>query len=95
MTLASVQPPRPLVDRVAPRQVRLTWREIDVLRELLNDGPDNKILGKRLYLAEDTIKTHIRKILSKSRVSNRTALTVAVLRHQIIVVDPRRCAVLF
>lgn len=73
----------------------VTWREIDVIRLLLVDGSDNKSIGKQLYLSEDTVKTHLRKILTKVQVANRTALAVAILRHQVVLVDPHRRAVLY
>lgn len=88
MTLASVP-------RIEPRLVPLTRREIDVLRELLEDGAENKIIGKRLYLTEDTIKTHMRKIMRKARAANRTELVVSILRREIFVLDLSRRVVEF
>jgi DNA-binding NarL/FixJ family response regulator len=85
----------PLPQTVQPRSVGLTWREIDVLGELLNDGAENKTIGKRLFLTEDTIKTHMRRILSKTKIPNRTALVIAILCREIETVDPNRRVVKF
>jgi NarL family two-component system response regulator LiaR len=49
----------------------LTDRETDVLR-LLAQGQSNKEIAHHLYLVEDTVKTHVRHILSKLGVQSRT-----------------------
>jgi DNA-binding NarL/FixJ family response regulator len=69
-----------------PREVHLARRQADVLDELLADGASNAAIGKRLYLSEDTVKTHLRTIMAKAGVGNRTELVVAVLREKITVV---------
>jgi ATP/maltotriose-dependent transcriptional regulator MalT len=45
-------------------------RELDVL-ELVAQGFSNKEIGGRLFVSEDTIKTHIRNLLVKLRARNR------------------------
>lgn len=49
----------------------LSEREIEVLK-LLGDGLSNKDIGERLYVAVNTVKTHIRNIYSKLDVNSRT-----------------------
>jgi len=49
----------------------LTEREVDVLR-LLAQGLSNKEIAHRLHIGEQTVKTHVGRILSKLGVSSRT-----------------------
>ena len=58
----------------------LTEREIEVLRQVAA-GCSNKIVAERLHISEDTVKAHVRSILSKLNASDRThAVTIAVKR---------------
>jgi len=58
----------------------LTPREIDVLR-LIAMGNPNKIIARELSLTEETVKSHIRNILSKLGASDRThAVAIGVKR---------------
>jgi len=58
----------------------LTDRELDVLR-LVAAGNSNKIVADRLAIAEETVKSHMRSILSKLAANDRThAATLAVKR---------------
>ena len=58
----------------------LTEREIEVLRHIAS-GCSNKIAAERLGISEDTVKGHVRNILSKLNASDRThAVTIAVKR---------------
>jgi DNA-binding NarL/FixJ family response regulator len=58
----------------------LTPREIQVL-ELVAAGNSNKIVADRLEISEDTVKSHIRSILSKLGANDRThAVTIALRR---------------
>ncbi len=57
----------------------LSPREWDVLR-LLADGMKNREIAETLFVAENTVKTHIRGILTKLSLKNRTqAATFALL----------------
>ncbi len=57
----------------------LSPREWDVLR-LLADGMKNREIGETLFVTENTVKTHIRGILTKLSLKNRTqAATFALL----------------
>ena len=58
----------------------LTSREIDVLR-MVAGGNANKLIADRLSITEDTVKGHVKNILSKLGASDRThAVTIALKR---------------
>ena len=58
----------------------LTPRELDVLRAV-SAGCSNKMVADRLEISEDTVKGHIRNILSKLSANDRThAVTIALRR---------------
>jgi DNA-binding NarL/FixJ family response regulator len=58
----------------------LTVREIQVL-ELIAQGNANKIVASQLVITEDTVKAHVRSILSKLAANDRThAVTIALKR---------------
>ena len=53
----------------------LTQRELDVLR-LVAEGLANKQIGKKLGLSENTVKTHVARIMGKLNVHDRTSLAM-------------------
>ena len=58
----------------------LTDREIEVLRQVAA-GNANKIVADNLAISEDTVKAHMRSILSKLGANDRThAVTIALKR---------------
>jgi DNA-binding NarL/FixJ family response regulator len=58
----------------------LTSREIDVLR-LIAAGNANKQIAARLSITEETVKGHVKNILSKLRANDRThAVTIGLKR---------------
>jgi DNA-binding NarL/FixJ family response regulator len=58
----------------------LTEREIEVLKQVAV-GCSNKVVADRLQISEDTVKGHVRSILSKLGASDRThAVTIALRR---------------
>jgi len=61
----------------------LTPREIDVLR-LIARGKANKIIAAELSLTEETVKSHIRNILSKLGANDRTHAVAIGLKRGII-----------
>jgi len=61
----------------------LTPREIDVLR-LVAGGNANKQIAAQLSLTEETVKSHIRNILSKLGANDRTHAVAIGLRRGII-----------
>jgi DNA-binding NarL/FixJ family response regulator len=58
----------PIVER--PEPVSLTERELQVLRGMAQ-GRSNAEIGRSLYLSEDTIKTHARRLFRKLGVNDR------------------------
>lgn len=61
----------------------LTEREIDVLR-LVASGNANKIIADNLKISEETVKAHMRKILSKLGANDRTHAVAIGLKRGII-----------
>lgn len=51
--------------------VALTAREAEVLR-LIAEGLSNRAIAERLFLSLETVKTHVRSVLTKLGASNRT-----------------------
>jgi DNA-binding NarL/FixJ family response regulator len=58
-------------------------RELDVL-SLMAAGKRNKEIASELSIAEDTVKMHVRNILSKLQVNDRTEAVTIALRRGII-----------
>ncbi len=58
----------------------LTAREMEVLL-LISQGCSNRLVGNRLQIKEDTVKSHVISILAKLRANDRThAVTIALQR---------------
>ncbi|HTK11270.1 MAG TPA: response regulator transcription factor [Ktedonobacteraceae bacterium] len=67
----------------------LTEREADVLR-LLAQGQSNKDIARHLHVVEDTVKSHVRHILSKLGVQSRTQAALYAMRLGWISNDPEQ-----
>lgn len=61
-----------LMNRLRVPGTTLTKRETEVLT-LVADGLSNQAIGRRLYLTEGTIKSHLARIYTKLAVDSRTA----------------------
>jgi DNA-binding NarL/FixJ family response regulator len=61
----------------------LTDRELDVLRSIAT-GSSNKIVADHLSISEETVKTHVRSILSKLSANDRTHAVTLALKRGII-----------
>ena len=61
----------------------LTQREIEVLRQVAS-GNANKIIADHLEISEETVKAHMRKILSKLAANDRTHAVAIALKRGII-----------
>lgn len=59
----------------SPEHQRLSEREMDILQCLMR-GESNKIIARNFDIAEATVKVHLKAILRKIRVSNRTQAAV-------------------
>jgi DNA-binding NarL/FixJ family response regulator len=70
-----------LAERLIPAQQgpELTEREMQVLRGMAN-GKSNAQIGRELYLSEDTIKTHARRLFRKMRVNDRAQAVASGFR---------------
>jgi DNA-binding NarL/FixJ family response regulator len=65
---------------------KLSERELQVLREMAA-GKRNKEIGAELCIAEDTVKMHVKNILEKLQVSDRTEAVTVALRRGILHLD--------
>ncbi|MFZ3496365.1 response regulator [Streptomyces sp. 5.8] len=74
-----------LVDqlRSRPSVPRLSDREVEVLR-LVAEGATNAEIGRRLFVAESTVKTHMLRIFGKLEVADRTAAVTTAMRHGLL-----------
>ncbi|MFC8532681.1 response regulator [Streptomyces sp. NPDC057249] len=61
-----------------PAPVALTAREADVL-EAVADGLSNAEIGRRLFIGEATVKTHLLRVFAKLDVNDRTRAVVVAL----------------
>ncbi len=63
-----------------PAGAKLSAREGLILRGLV-DGSPNKVIAQRLQITEATVKVHVKAILRKIRVKNRTQAAIWATRH--------------
>ncbi|GAB2903021.1 response regulator [Streptomyces mayteni] len=66
-----------------PAPVSLTARETEVLRGVA-DGLNNAEIGRRLFITEATVKTHLLRVFAKLDVSDRTHAVVVALRRGLL-----------
>ena len=69
--------------RTAPAGGRLTERELQVLTGM-SQGKSNGRIGKDLYLSEDTIKTHARRLFRKLGVNDRAQAVALGFRRGLV-----------
>ena len=60
-----------------------TTREIEVL-QLISDGLVNREIGERLFLSEETVKSHVRHLLAKLQARSRAHAVAVGLRRGLI-----------
>ena len=60
-----------------------TAREIEVL-QLISDGLVNREIGQRLFLSEETVKSHVRHLLAKLQARSRAHAVAVGFRRGII-----------
>lgn len=83
---------RPLPSRIAKvlatrdQQSSLSAREVDVVR-LVAQGLRNKEIAGELNITEETVKVHVRRVLAKTGVNDRTAAVRVALQRGIIHLD--------
>jgi DNA-binding NarL/FixJ family response regulator len=61
----------------------LTGREREIL-QLLADGMSNADVAEKLFISQETVKSHVRHILSKLEADTRTQAVAIALREAII-----------
>ena len=66
--------PRPIVS-----SERLTAREREVVRHLVR-GLTNRDIGEQMFIAENTVKNHVRAVLEKLGVRTRTEVAAIAVR---------------
>jgi DNA-binding NarL/FixJ family response regulator len=72
---ATSEPPR--------RRVELTERELQVLRGMA-DGKSNAEIGRDLYVSEDTVKTHARRLFRKLGARDRAHAVASAFRAGLV-----------
>jgi DNA-binding NarL/FixJ family response regulator len=81
-------PPAQVATRVPDRRLaELTPREREVL-EAVAEGLSNAELASRFFLSEATIKTHVRRILTKLELRDRVQAVVYAYENGIVVPGP-------
>jgi DNA-binding NarL/FixJ family response regulator len=60
-----------------------TAREIEVL-QLVSDGLVNREIGERLFLSEETVKSHVRHLLAKLQARSRAHAVAVGFRRGLI-----------
>lgn len=83
--------PLPSVDHVIPseqKNIAITESVLTVLTErerqimhLVSEGLSNKEIGRRLNIADGTIKQHLHHIYQKLEINNRTVLAALAISH--------------
>jgi DNA-binding NarL/FixJ family response regulator len=80
--------PAPVAKRLADRMLHpdLTARELDVLR-LIARGMRNKEIAAQLGIGEETTQGHVKNILSKLGLHDRTEAVAVAVRRGIVHID--------
>jgi len=68
------------LDLSDPRLRKLSTRESQILN-CLTDGAPNKVIARKLDVAEATVKVHIKAILRKIGATNRTQAAMWATAH--------------
>ncbi len=69
------------VDKTLPRG--LSPREMEILSRMAQGEP-NKLIARRLNLTEGTVKAHVKAILRKVEVQNRTQAALWAIRNGVV-----------
>jgi DNA-binding NarL/FixJ family response regulator len=68
---------------VPRRRVDLTERELQVLRGMA-DGKSNAEIGRELFVSEDTVKTHARRLFRKLGARDRAHAVASAFRAGLV-----------
>jgi DNA-binding NarL/FixJ family response regulator len=83
MTAAVPQQRGDVVGEPPRRRVDLTERELQVLRGMA-DGKSNAEIGRELFVSEDTVKTHARRLFRKLGARDRAHAVAAAFRAGLV-----------
>ena len=77
-----------MIERIATQRISdpatsLTERELQVLRGM-SQGKSNAEIGRGLYLSEDTVKTHARRLFRKLGVNDRAQAVARGFRRGLV-----------
>jgi DNA-binding NarL/FixJ family response regulator len=72
-----------LVERTRTPEPALTRRETQILG-MVADGLSNQAIGRRLFITEATVKSHLVQVYAKLRVDNRTTAVAEARRRGIL-----------
>jgi DNA-binding NarL/FixJ family response regulator len=61
----------------------LSDREMEIV-QLVAQGFQNKEIGKKLFISENTVKNHLHNIFDKLGVSDRLELALYAIHHRLI-----------
>jgi len=73
-------PSHPANERPGDPNIALSRREMAILRTL-TEGASNKIIARKLVITESTVKVHMKAILRKLRLQNRTQAAIWARTH--------------
>jgi len=79
--IAQSQSPSPAPEAVSGRPdsiSALTKREMEILR-LVAEGLTNEEIGKKIFISEKTVKTHLTNIFDKLKVNNRFKAALMIM----------------
>ncbi len=68
------------LDRRGNHSPHLSAREMDIVRCLVQ-GNSNKVIARKMKIADATVKVHVKAILRKTRVANRTQVAIWAMRN--------------
>ncbi|QMW65570.1 response regulator transcription factor [Mumia sp. ZJ1417] len=66
-----------------PRGTKLSDRELEVLR-LVAVGNNNREIGQKLFISENTVKNHVRNILEKLQLRSRVEAATYAVRERLL-----------
>jgi DNA-binding NarL/FixJ family response regulator len=69
--------------QAARAEINLTQRELDVLA-LVAQGCSSRDIGKRLYVSETTVKTHLARLYGKLGVTSRAAAVAQAMSRGLV-----------